>query len=223
MPKVGKTISLHYFANKDIKPKTISWNGEFVEAFPLAASVIYGRSASTIKVERDGIPILVSPGLEQLESRELKEFTDGFSEHVINIVNKEVIHFGSIFKLAGIASRLQAYNHNIFSYITNLTILSLLDAVSSFSDVNRREGTFKNHFQYVADGIRAIVVNGKNDRITVYDWMFANGRDKTFEIINKYFEQNNIGNSKDRGFIINELILLLHILLEKQIYPNIVL
>ena len=183
MPKVGKSINLTFFANQLIKPKTITWKGEIVEAYPLYASVLYGNSTSTIKVEKSGWPILVTKDLAQLEELELKEFTTTFSTHVKNVVSKEAEFYGEKYSVVGIGGRLKKYDQSVVFYMTSIPLGKLLSMfLSSYkkvSDDPRMAGDFL--FNKLAN----MFTDERTQNITVFDWIFGNGKESMRAILSK--------------------------------------
>lgn len=174
MPKVGKSLSMTLFANQQIKPKSMTWKGKIVDFYPLYASIIYGGSACSVKIEKSGNPILVTPELEQLQELELKQFTENFRDRVFDIIIKEVARNEDKFSLSGISARLKRYDSTVSEAIEELTIKQASKIIIDHMEDKR---TDPKGDSYVAlFGI--LLVNNQEvlRKTTVYDWIYGDGK-----------------------------------------------
>jgi hypothetical protein len=185
MPKIGKSLNMTFFANQQLKPKTVTWKGGIVDAYPLYAFLIYGRATATIKVERQGSPILVSPGLEQLSEPELHQFIEEFKKYVFGIVKKEIDLYGEKFSLMGIAGRLKKYENRISEIIGGITIDKAISPILAKLNLNPESDEGKRGFRLAFYTLLAFLDVPALKKMTVYDWVFNDGRDVVKEILLK--------------------------------------
>lgn len=185
MPKVGKNLNMTFFSNQQLKSKTVTWKGGIVDAYPLYAHLIYGRATATIKVERQGSPILVSPGLEELSEPELNQFIEEFKKYVFGIVNKEIETYGEKFSLMGIAGRLKKYENKISAIIGNITINKAISPILTKLNLNPESDEGKRGFELMLYTILAFLNVPALNKMTVYDWVFNDGRNFVKELLLK--------------------------------------
>lgn len=175
MPKVGKSLSMTLFASQQIKPKSMSWKGEIVDAYPLYASVIYGNLTTTVKVEKSGNPIMVTPGLEQLQEKELKNFTENFRNDVLEIVKKEVSQNGEKYSLAGLGTRLKKYDCTVSETVEKLTIKQANEVVLKLLGIESTDDP-KEASYTILFAILALSTQDILKKMKVRDWIFGRGR-----------------------------------------------
>lgn len=176
MPKVGKTIRVNFFANQQLKPKRMTWNGEIVDFYPLYASVHYGSPTNTIKVEKSGVQVLVTPDLEQLKQPELKAFTDDFSKKIINVVTKESEQLGEKYSVIGLSARLKKYSQSIPEILKTVTLGRFTESLKPGLRMMLDDNEPSPEENLLNDAIN-LIRDRDAGNVTVFNWMFDNGRE----------------------------------------------
>lgn len=174
-----KAISLHFYANTNLKSKSILWKGKLTEVYPLYARLVYDTRNTQLKAEINGDTILVSEDLDQISNQEIKEATEEYKQFVLNVVKAEIKKFGSDFSFKNLGKRLSIYQEMV-NKILGRTRLESITA--------QTRGLFytdKNYLLNFFDLLNAVPA------ITAFDWIHGTGSDN-------YIENNEVGSLEDR-------------------------
>lgn len=172
----AKTIGIHFFANTELKAKSIVLNGAMTAAYPLYVSVVYDKSNTKIRVVIDDNIILVTENLEQLQSPEMKRKIKAYRDFLKEVVQLEIKNKKGDFKLAGLSKRLEFYQRKISDVIGKTVVGVLFDFAES-------KGVERNMAWASIPSLSTIT------NATVLDWMMKDEKRKVLESLkNKVFK-----------------------------------
>lgn len=226
MPKVGKSISLKFYAKQDLKPIPMeTMDGKPVDGYPLYASLVYGASSTSIKVQdQNGQDIYVTKDLAQLEEPHFKPYADQYSIVMRDLVAKEAKLIGKQYKLAGIGARRMKYGHSLYLEIMNISIQDFWGAInpeSGFVSTVKPEDKkiLAENFQAVYECIQDLA-DGRMIFFltTIYEWFYGDAQSKMKKKFNEKLLSKNNYNEENNKKIVNSLIKIIDAILLKKVF-----
>lgn len=230
MPKVGKNISLKFYAKQNLKPIPMeTMDGKPVDGYPLYASVYYGAESTSVKVQdQNGQDIYVSKDLAQLEEPHFKPYADQYSILMRDLVAKEAKLIGKQYKLAGIGARRMKYGHSLYLEIMNISIQDFWGAInpeSGFVSTVKLDDKkiLSENFQAVYECIQGLA-DGRMIffQTSIYEWFYDDAQRKMKKKFNENLLTKNNRIVEDNKKIVNSLIKIIDAILLKKMFPHLV-
>lgn len=230
MPKVGKSISLKFYAKQNLKPIPMeTMDGKPVDGYPLYASLHYGAASTSIKVlDRNGQDLYVTKDLAQLEEPHFKPYADQYSSWMRDLIAKEANLIGEHYKLAGIGARHLKYGYGLYLEVMNISIQDFWGAInpeSRFVSTVKLEDKkiLAENFQAVYECIQVFAdERGIFFLTSLYDWFYGDAQRKMKKIFSEKLTIKLPMQKEDNDKIINPLIKIIDAILLKKMFPNLV-
>ncbi len=163
-----KKISTKFYANEDLKPKSIIWRGEKTTVYPLYCRVTYNRNNTKFRVLIDGQSVLVSTDLDQVKcSAALSKKLSSLESLVRNIIRQEA-SFNPKYQPNSFIKAIKKYTTSIAEYALSLPMCSYVSGIQKIGSTHAL-----NVFTCLE-----ILKNDFGD-MTVFDWL--DGGSKEFE------------------------------------------